>query len=122
MTYRLSNITCPATNLMFAIPKCLTDIWMYNDEPVKHNKTLLRFFIVLGQHVSILIESSSGPSKKIDPYLKCLGSSSLIKIDCFSLTIYKFNVCHINIQWCVRQTQQIFIMFIIVLGDPTAHY
>ena len=30
------------------------------------------FIIVLGQHVSILIESSSGPSKKIDPYLKCL--------------------------------------------------
>jgi len=27
------------------------------------------FVIVLGQHVSILIESSSGPSKKIDPYL-----------------------------------------------------
>ena len=24
--------------------------------------------IVLGQHVSILIESYSGPSKKIDPY------------------------------------------------------
>ena len=30
------------------------------------------FIIVLGQHVSILTESSSGPSKKIDPYLKCL--------------------------------------------------
>jgi len=27
-------------------------------------------FIILGQHVSILIESSSGPSKKIDPYLE----------------------------------------------------
>jgi len=27
------------------------------------------FIIVLGQHVSILIESSSGPSKEIDPYL-----------------------------------------------------
>jgi len=30
------------------------------------------FIIVLGQNVSILIESSSGPSKKIDPYFKCL--------------------------------------------------
>ena len=29
------------------------------------------FLIVLGQRVSILTESSSGPSKKIDPYLKC---------------------------------------------------
>jgi len=27
------------------------------------------FIIVLGLHVSILIESSSGPSKKKDPYL-----------------------------------------------------
>ena len=28
------------------------------------------FINVLGQHVSILIESSSGSSKKIDPYLE----------------------------------------------------
>jgi len=27
------------------------------------------FIIVLGQHVWILIESSSGPSKSTDPYL-----------------------------------------------------
>ena len=27
------------------------------------------FIVVLGRHVSILIESSSDPSKKIDPYL-----------------------------------------------------
>jgi len=33
------------------------------------------FIIVLGQHVSILIESSSDPSKKIDPYLECLKMS-----------------------------------------------
>jgi len=31
------------------------------------------FINVLGQHVSILTESSSGPSKKIDPYLRCVG-------------------------------------------------
>jgi len=39
------------------------------------------FFIVLGQHVSILIDSSSGPYKKIDPYLEMLkcavGSQTL---------------------------------------------
>jgi len=39
------------------------------------------FIIVLGQHVSILIESPSGPSKKIDPYLEMLkcavGSQTL---------------------------------------------
>jgi len=35
-------------------------------------KNFIMFVIVLGRHVSILIESSSGPSKKTDPYLKCL--------------------------------------------------
>jgi len=30
-------------------------------------------FIVSGQHVLILIESSSGPSKKTDPYLEMLN-------------------------------------------------
>ena len=30
------------------------------------------FIIALGQRVSILIESSSGPSKKIDPFLYCV--------------------------------------------------
>jgi len=39
------------------------------------------FINVLGQHVSILIEPSSGPSKKIDPYLEMLkcavGSQTL---------------------------------------------
>ena len=45
---------------------------IYNDVSVKHNKPLLFFFIVLGQHVSIIIESFSGPSKKIDPYLEML--------------------------------------------------
>jgi len=39
------------------------------------------FFIVLGQRVFILIESSSGSSKKIDPYLEMLkcavGSQTL---------------------------------------------
>ena len=34
--------------------------------------TFIIFIIVLGQQVSILIESSSGPSKKIDPYLEML--------------------------------------------------
>jgi len=39
------------------------------------------FINVLGQHVSIPIESSSGPSKKTDPYLEMLkcavGSQTL---------------------------------------------
>jgi len=51
------------------------------------------FIIVLGQHVSILIESSSGASTKIDPYLQFL------KIRCgipnayiLDKTVYKMHV------------------------------
>ena len=33
-------------------------------------QNFIMFIIVLRQHVSILIESSSGRSKKIDPYLE----------------------------------------------------
>ena len=51
------------------------------------------FIIVLGQHVSILIESSSGPSKKIDPYL------AMFKMRCgipnayiLDITVYKMHV------------------------------
>ena len=35
------------------------------------------FIIVLWQHVSILIESSLGPSKNTDPYLAMLVSKDL---------------------------------------------
>ena len=51
------------------------------------------FIIVLVQHVSILIESSSGPSKKIDLYLE------MFKMRCwipnayiFGITMYKMHV------------------------------
>ena len=46
-----------------------------------NTKTFIMFNNVLGQHVSILIESLSGPSKKTDPYLEMLkcavGSQTL---------------------------------------------
>jgi len=35
-------------------------------------QNFIMFIIVLEQHVSILTESSSGPSKKTGPYLECL--------------------------------------------------
>jgi len=38
------------------------------------------FIIVIGQHVSILIESSSGPSKNTDPYLAMPLDISLTSI------------------------------------------
>jgi len=66
---------------------------MYNDVSVKHNKNFIMFIIVLGQHVSILIESSSGRSKNTDPYL------ALFKMICgipnayiLDKTMYKMHV------------------------------
>ena len=51
------------------------------------------FINVLGQHVSILIESSSDPTKKIDPYL------AMFKMRCgipnayiLDITMYKMHV------------------------------
>ena len=51
------------------------------------------FIIALGQHVSILIESSSGPSKTTDPYL------AMFKMRCgipnayiLDTTMYKMHV------------------------------
>ena len=51
------------------------------------------FIIVLGQQVSILIESSSGPSKNTDPYL------AMFKMRCgipnayiLDITMYKMHV------------------------------
>jgi hypothetical protein len=51
------------------------------------------FIIVLGQHVSILIESTSGPSKNTDPYLAmfkmCCGIPNAYILD---ITMYKIHV------------------------------
>jgi len=51
------------------------------------------FIIVLGQHVSTLIESSSGPSKKQILTLKCskfaVGSYNAYILD---ITMYKMHV------------------------------
>ena len=66
---------------------------IYSDVSVKHNKLLFFFFTVLGQHVSILIESCSGPSKKTDLYLE------MFKMRCWipnayilDITMYKMHV------------------------------
>ena len=51
------------------------------------------FIIVLGQHVSILTESSSGHSKKIDPYSECLKMRCGIPNDyILDKTMYKMHV------------------------------
>ena len=61
------------------------------------------FIIVLGQHVSILTESSSDHSKKINPYLKCL------KMRCGIPNAYKMNFVHGYIKN-------------VSVWDPTAHF
>ena len=61
------------------------------------NKNFIMFVIVLGRHVSILIESSSGPSKNTDPYL------AMFKMRCgipnayiIDITMYKM---HVSMHW-----------------------
>jgi hypothetical protein len=58
-----------------------------------NTKIFIMFIIVLGQHVSILVESFLGPSKKIDPYLEMFkmrcGIPNLYILD---KTIYKMHV------------------------------
>jgi len=77
---------------MFAIPKCLTHIYKYT-MMYQTQQNFIMFIIVLGQHVSIPIESSSGPSKNTDPYL------ALFKMRCgtpnayiLNITMYKMDV------------------------------
>ena len=51
------------------------------------------FIIVLGQHVSILIESSSGPSKKIDPYVEMFNMlCGIPNAYILDITMYKMHV------------------------------
>jgi len=51
------------------------------------------FIIVLGRYVSILTESSSGPSKKTDPDLKCLKiRCGIPNIYILDKTMYKIHV------------------------------
>ena len=65
---------------------------------VKHNETVLCFVIVLGRHVSIRIESSSGPSKKTDPYIKCLKMRCGIpKAHILDKNVYKMHVSFVLI-------------------------
>jgi len=57
------------------------------------------FIIVLGQNVSIHIESSSGTFKTIDPYLKCLR----IETCCPStiINLIKFFIVFLTVQYLI---------------------
>jgi len=61
------------------------------------------FITVLGQHVSVLIESSSAPSKKTDPYLEGPEDDSIRIETCCPNTvinIIKF-CCVLLIHHCI---------------------
>ena len=60
---------------------------IYKD--VSNTTNLYYVFILLGQRVSILIESSSGPSKKTDPYLEGPEDDSIGIETCCPNTIKK---------------------------------
>jgi len=60
------------------------------------------FIIVLGQHVSILIESSSGPSKNKDPYL------AMFKMRCGIPNAYILDIT-MYVSLCSYYTVRIFI-------------
>ena len=55
----LANVSLYMQNTKIRIHKY---IMMYQTQ-----QNFIMFIIVLGQHISILIESSSGPSKNTDP-------------------------------------------------------
>jgi len=61
------------------------------------------FIIVLGQHVSILIESSSGPSKNTDPYLvmfkmRCgIPNAHILDITMYKMPVSLCYYCTIRI-------------------------
>ena len=59
-------------------------------------KNFIVFIIVLGQHVSILIESSSGPSTKTDPYLE------MFKMRCGIPNAYNLGeaMCKMHVSLC----------------------
>jgi hypothetical protein len=67
----------------------------------------IMFIIVLGQYVSILVESSSAPSKKIDTYLKCLKMR-----------------CGIQNAYILDKTMHFIHSFIknVSVWDPTTHF
>jgi len=66
----------------------------------------IMFIIVLVRHVSIFIESSSGPSKKIDPHLKCLKKSCGIpNAYILDKIVYQMRVSFVLIVLCIPIVQ-----------------
>ena len=64
------------------------------------------FIIVLGQHVSVLIESSPGPSKNTDPYLAMFKMRCCRIPDAYILDITLYKV-HMSL--CSYYTNKILI-------------
>jgi len=68
-------------------------IYKYTMMYQSNTKNFIMFVIVLGQHVSILIQSSSGPSKNTDPYLAMFKMRCGIpKAYILDITMYKMHM------------------------------
>ena len=71
-------------------------------------QNFIMFIIVLGQHVSILTQSSSGPSKKIDPFLEGPEDDSIrIETCCPNTIINIIKFC------CVWLTHHCIFIYVI---------
>jgi len=85
--------------LEFSIPK--QQVYWVLRHKYKYTMTqqnFIMFITVLGRHVSILIESSSGPSNNTDPYLamfkmRCVIPNAYI----LDITVYKM---HVSLCYC----------------------
>ena len=98
-----SNLQCSWTfSATFNVchPEVFNTYIKYTMMCQSHTTNLYYVFIVLGQHVSILIEPSSGPSKKTDPYLamlKCAVGSQMLTF-LIKLCIKCMCHCFLNVQ------------------------
>ena len=71
-------------------------------------QTFIMFIIVLGQYVSIVIESSSGPSKKIDRYLEGPEDDSIRIETCCPNTI--INIIKLFCVWLTHHCIFIYVL------------
>ena len=72
------------------------------------------YIIVLGQHVSILIETASGPSKNTDTYLATSKMRyGIPKAYILDITMYKMHVLLCFIHSYIKDVS---------VWDPTAHF
>ena len=66
------------------------------------------FSVVLGQDISILIESFSGPSKRIDPYLEILYYIILYYVILYYIILYYIILYYILLYYIITHLPKTF--------------